>query len=67
MNPRAVKIAARIAMLSVTRIVGKIAARTATSTIAAARATPITIDRTTKAARGTDSVATSKIATHDPL
>ncbi len=57
MNPRVVKIAARI----VTRIVGKTAVRTA-STIAAAQAMPITIDRTTKAAPGTDSVATSKIA-----
>jgi len=59
MSPRVVKIAARTAE--------KIAVRIAMSTIAATRATPITIDRTTKAAQGTDSVATSKIATHDLL
>jgi hypothetical protein len=64
MNPRAVKTAARIAEKTVARTVGKIAARTARTTVAA-RATPITIDRTTNRAPGTDSVATSKIATHD--
>jgi hypothetical protein len=49
------------------RRAAKIAARIATSTIAVARATLITIDRTTKAAPGTDSEVTSKIATHGVL
>jgi hypothetical protein len=34
---------------------------------APAPATPIAIDRTTRTAPGTDSVATAKIATHDSL
>ena len=70
MSPRVVKIVAKTTEKTVAKtaakivmwIAGKIAAKTALSTIAAARATPITIDRTTKAAPGTDSVATSKIA-----
>jgi hypothetical protein len=70
MSPRVVKIVVRIVAKTAektvaktaAKIVTRIAGKTALSTIAAARAMPITIDRTTKAARGTDSVATSKIA-----
>lgn len=61
MNLRAVKIVVKIAARIVAKTAEKTGATTA-STIAAAPAMPITIDRTTKAAPGTDSVATSKIA-----
>jgi hypothetical protein len=62
MNLRAAKIAARIVEKTVVRIGMQIVAKTV-STIAAARA--MLIERTTKGTPGTDSRATSKIATHD--
>ena len=57
----AARTAGKIVGKIVVRTAGRIGAKTA-STIAAARATPTMIDRTTKVAPGTDSVATSKIA-----